>query len=122
MTPLASLRSPEPEYHRVCQLEDLWEGEMAEFEVAGTRVLLVHAGGGHLTAIQPLCPHQRVRLVEGELAGTVLTCRAHLWQIDVRSGHGLNPQHARVAIYPVKVEDGQVLVSVAGVGPRYSAP
>lgn len=112
----------EPEFHRVCALDDLWEGEMLEVEVMGQRVLLVHGDGGHVSAVQPLCPHQRVPLVEGELIRNVLTCRAHLWQVDVRTGCGLNPRHAHVALYPVKVEGGDVFVSVRGIVPRYSAP
>jgi toluene monooxygenase system ferredoxin subunit len=121
MTTLAVFE-PAPDYHRVCALDELWEGEMAEFEVSGTPVLLVHAGPGQLSALQARCPHQRVPLAEGELSGHVLSCRAHHWQIDARTGRGINPQHAHVALYPVKVENGQIFVSVAGVAPRYSSP
>jgi toluene monooxygenase system ferredoxin subunit len=121
MTTLASF-VPEPVFHRICAIEDLWEGEMAEFDVNGTKVLLVHTAGGQLSALQARCPHQRVPLVEGELSGHVLTCRAHHWQIDARTGRGQNPHHAHVALYPVKLEDGQVFVSVMGVEPRYCSP
>ena len=121
MTQLLELATA-PEYQLVCGADDLWEGEMAEFDISGVRDLLVHLPGGHISALQPLCPHQRVPLVEGELCGQVLTCRAHHWQLDARTGRGLNPHHAHVAVYPVKIEDGQVFVSVSGVAPRYSSP
>jgi toluene monooxygenase system ferredoxin subunit len=121
MTSLA-LFTPQPEYHRVCAVDELWEGEMAEFEVGGIPVLLVHTAGGHFRALQASCPHQRVPLVEGELQGHVLSCRAHQWEIDARTGRGINPHHAHVALYPIKVEEGQVFVSVIGVAPTYSSP
>lgn len=109
-------------YHRLCSLEEAWAGEMAEFDVHGTKILLIHTYEGHLTAIQAMCPHQRVPLVEGELLGSVLSCRAHGWQMDVRSGRGLNPHHAHVAVYPLRVEDGQIFVSIEGVKPQFSRP
>ena len=34
------------EFSAVCDLDDLWEGEMEQYEVAGQKVLLVHAPGG----------------------------------------------------------------------------
>ena len=121
MTTLASF-AVESEFHHVCAVDDLWEGEMMEYDVHGTKVLLVHTAGGHFSAVQSRCPHQRVPLVEGELTGHVLTCRAHHWQVNARTGRGINPHHAHVALYPVKIEDGQVFVSVQGVAPRYSSP
>ncbi len=93
---------------------------METFEVDGTDVLLVHAEGGKVCAIQTICPHQEVPLVEGTLDGTVLTCRMHLWEFDVTTGKGVNPDHAEIAQYPVRVEDDDVYVDVDGVEPKFS--
>lgn len=109
-------------YHRVCSLDDLWAGEMQVYTVEGTEVLVVHAESGEVRAIQAMCPHQRVALVDGSLEGTVLTCSAHLWQMDVVTGKGVNPHHAHVAHYPSKLEGEDVFVAVAGVKPQYSVP
>jgi len=109
-------------FHRVCTLDDLWAGEMAEYEVAGVKVLVVHTEDGRVTAIQPMCPHQEVPLAEGTLEGSVVTCRMHLWQVDAVTGKGINPEHAEVAIYPTRVTDGTVFVAVDGVQTRYSRP
>jgi toluene monooxygenase system ferredoxin subunit len=104
-------------YHAVCELEELWEGEVAEFEVAGHDVLIVHRIGGELAAFQALCPHQDISLAEGGFENGIITCRAHLWQFDSRTGEGVNPSDCRLARYPVSVNDGKVLVSVEGVVP-----
>lgn len=109
-------------YHRVCASEDIWAGEMQAFEVEGTQVLLVRTEAGELSAIQYFCPHQQVALIEGSLEGEVLTCSAHLWEVNVLTGKGVNPEHAEIARYPIKVEDEQVYVAVAGVELKYSRP
>jgi toluene monooxygenase system ferredoxin subunit len=109
-------------FHRVCASDDIWAGEMLACEVEETQILLVRTESGELTAIQYFCPHQQVPLVDGSLEGTVLTCSAHLWEVDVLTGKGVNPEHAEIAHYPVKVEDEQVFVAVAGVTPKYSRP
>lgn len=96
-------------FERVCDDDELWDGEMIELDVAGEDVLLVRLDGCY-HAYRGVCPHQRVRLVEGSLDGATLTCRAHLWQFDVRSGRGVNPAAARLTRYAVKHEAGGVWV------------
>ncbi|MCF4167018.1 Rieske 2Fe-2S domain-containing protein [Zavarzinia compransoris] len=105
------------EFHMVCDLDEVWEGEVAEFEVAGHDVLIVHRAGGEVVALQALCPHQDISLAEGGFENGVLTCRAHLWQFDSATGAGLNPTDCRLARYPLRVVDGKVQISVEGVVP-----
>jgi toluene monooxygenase system ferredoxin subunit len=42
--------------------------------------------------------------------------------MDVVSGQGVNPAHAELAHYPVRVEDGHVHVAVDGIKPKFSRP
>ena len=96
-------------FKKACTLDDIWEGDMETFDVAGTEVLLVHVQGEGIQAIQAQCPHQEVDLVDGDLEGRVLTCMMHLWEFDVVAGKGVNPGHAEIAQYPVKIEGEDVL-------------
>ena len=112
----------EAEFHFVCSLDDLWQGEMAVFEVDSTKILMVHTEAGVLRAVQYICPHQSFPLSDGALEGDLLICTKHMWEFDVTSGCGVNPTGAGVALYPVKVENDQVYVSVAGVQPKYARP
>ncbi len=107
-------------FTKVCTLDDIWEGEMGAFEADGVPVLLVHVADEGIHAIQAYCPHQEVELVDGELEGRVLTCCMHLWEFDVVSGKGVNPEDTEVAKYAVKVEGEDVYVDVAGVEPKYA--
>ena len=48
------------------------------------------------------------------LAGTRLMCRAHYWEYDVVTGQGINPESVCLRRFPVRVEDGRILVDVDG--------
>jgi len=102
------------EFKKVCDLDDVWEGEMDVFDVEGQEVLIVHADGGEVKAFDPVCPHQDHPLVEGEFNDCILTCSAHLWQFDVRSGEGVNPSGVALTAYPVKVENDEIFVVLPG--------
>lgn len=95
----------------VATLDDLWLGEMLPVEVHGVSVLLVHTEAG-VRAYQDRCTHQAVPLSQGTLEGDVLTCYAHHWCFDVRSGEGINPRRACLRRYPVEVRGEQIYVDV----------
>ena len=99
------------EYHKVCELDDVWEGEMELFDVGENEVLIIHSPGMELRAYSPICPHQEFSLFDGELENCVLTCSAHLWQFDVLSGEGVNPTDTSLTSYPIKVEDEAIWVA-----------
>ena len=107
-------------FTKVCTLDDIPEGDMDTVEVDGTEVLLVHVEGEGIHAVQAQCPHQEVDLVDGDLEGRVLTCMMHLWEFDVVAGKGVNPAHAEIASYPVKVAGEDVLVDVEGIEPKHA--
>ncbi|PYM17097.1 MAG: hypothetical protein DMD81_10635 [Candidatus Rokuibacteriota bacterium] len=91
--------------------DDLRDGDMRSVHVDGRGVLIVRFNG-EVYAYEDRCAHQGVPLSEGTLHGYVLACRAHEWLFDVRNGQGINPALAFLRRFPVKIEDGQVLVDV----------
>ncbi len=107
-------------FMKVCELEDLWEGEMGAFESEGHKLLLLNVEGGKIYAYQGMCPHQQIALIDGHFDGRELTCKAHQWVFDGVSGKGINPDDCRLATYPVKVEGEDVLVDTDGVVPLFS--
>ena len=107
-------------YVKACSLDDLWEGDMSEVEVADHLILLVWPTGGEPRAFQAVCPHQDIPLAEGKLDGHVIMCRAHQWTFDGKSGHGINPGDCKLAEYPIKVEDDAIFVAVEGVSPLFA--
>ena len=104
-------RSRTVEIVEICDVDQLWDGEMEHFHAGGTTILLLKIAG-EFHAYQGRCPHQGAALVEGELDRGLLTCAAHLWQFDATTGQGVNPESARLQRFPVHVVDGRVLVEV----------
>jgi toluene monooxygenase system ferredoxin subunit len=96
---------------RACPLAELWVGEMRGLTLRGQRVALVNEGG-HVSAFADRCAHQGVPISEGKLKDGVLTCRAHEWQYDARTGQGINPASARLSRFPVEIRDGEIWIDV----------
>jgi len=108
-------------FEKLCTLDDVWEGEMESFDISdGKSVLLIGMEGGEIKAYQAMCPHQQIELVEGTFEDCVLTCRAHLWQFDCKSGKGINPDDAQLAEYPIKIDGDDVYIDAEGVEPLMS--
>jgi toluene monooxygenase system ferredoxin subunit len=93
-------------------LDDVWCGEMCGVIVDGCRVLLVGVGAD-VRAFEDRCAHQAVRLSEGRLEGSEIVCRAHAWRYDADTGWGTNPRNVQLRSFPVRIDDGCILVDVA---------
>jgi nitrite reductase/ring-hydroxylating ferredoxin subunit len=63
--------------------------------------------------MEGICPHSGGPLGHGALEGHTLTCPFHAWEFDCRTGLSDTHGHVRLAVYPVKVEDGEILVDVS---------
>ncbi len=105
-------------FELVTTLDDLWEGDMESFEVGDQQILLVHLEGGEILATQAICPHQQFELVEGELKDKELMCKAHLWRFDLTTCKGINPGHAELARYPVRIDGESIYVDPDGDRPK----
>jgi len=98
-------------YCRVATLDELWSGEKLCRMVDNRRVLLVNVDG-EVCAYEDRCRHKGVPLSEGHLHGRVLTCAAHGWEYDARTGRGINPENVELPKYAVKIEGNDILVEV----------
>ncbi|GAA4555581.1 Rieske 2Fe-2S domain-containing protein [Pseudonocardia xishanensis] len=104
-----------PQFHEVCAADEIWAGEMKEFTVAGTPVVLLRIDDESVRAVQHICPHQDHPLREGDFDGCTLICGAHLWEFDVSTGRSINPDDAKLAMYPVEERDGSIYVAIDGI-------
>ena len=88
-------------------------GELAAFEVGGTRIAVANADGTYY-AIDEICTHEQCSLVEeGSLDGTVLTCGCHGAQFDVTNGQVLAPPAFEpLKVYRVQVNGDDLIVEV----------
>ena len=64
-------------------------------------------------AVQGICSHEYFELDKGFLTAGTLTCALHLSRFDLENGEPLDPPaELPLAVYPVVIEDGRVLIEV----------
>jgi len=100
-------------FHKAATLDDIWSGEKIAVEICGKPVLLVNVEGV-ICAYEDRCRHKGIPLSQGRLQNHVLTCSAHGWEYDARSGRGINPDRVHLRTYPVTIEGNDILVDIAG--------
>lgn len=99
------------EFVRVARADEVEPGTMKRVTVDGHAILLVNVGG-EFFAIDDTCSHEEASLSKGTLSGEVVVCPKHGARFHVKSGRVLAlPAVRSVAVYPVRVEDGDVLVA-----------
>jgi NAD(P)H-dependent nitrite reductase small subunit len=95
-------------------------GKAAEIPPGGSKVVQVREHmlaifnlDGALHAIDNTCPHQGGPLGEGYLEdGGVISCPWHGWTFNVRTGVSPIDPEVCVRSYPVRVEDGEIIVEI----------
>jgi 3-phenylpropionate/trans-cinnamate dioxygenase ferredoxin subunit len=93
-------------------VEEVPEGTMKMAWVDGTDQVLV-VNTGELVAVQGICSHEYFELDKGFLTAGTLTCALHLSRFDLSNGEPLDPPaELPLAVYPVVVEDGRILIEV----------
>lgn len=58
------------------------------------------------------CPHKGGPLSEGIVYGRTVACPLHNWCLDLATGQAKAPDEGCAPSFPVRVEDGRVLVSL----------
>lgn len=107
-------------------------GALAELErdgrllarVDGREIGVLLGPDGRPHAIRNRCPHHGAPLCLGRVVGrlggapgrfeptgqTILRCPWHGWEFDLETGRCLVEETMRVAVYPVRIDAGRVLV------------
>ena len=94
-------------------VDEVPESTMKMAWVDGTDQVLVVNTGGDLWAVQGVCSHEYFELDKGFLTAGTLTCALHLSRFDLSNGEPLDPPAEEpLAVYPVVVEDGRILIEV----------
>jgi 3-phenylpropionate/trans-cinnamate dioxygenase ferredoxin subunit len=96
----------------LCAADEVPPGTMKMFEVDDELVLVTNLGGT-FHATQGVCSHEYFELDRGFLTGESLTCALHLSRFSLEDGEPLDPPaELPLAVYPVEVADGRVLIEV----------
>ena len=99
------------EYVSVARADALPPGSATTVTIGDRSVALANTGGT-FCAVSDACPHAGGSLGQGTVEGWSLSCPLHGATFDLRSGQALaGPAGEPVAVYPVRVQDGDVQVA-----------
>ncbi|MAU52182.1 MAG: nitrite reductase (NAD(P)H) small subunit [Roseovarius sp.] len=83
-------------------------------------VAVFRTGAAQVFAASNACPHKGGPLSEGIVHGTRVTCPLHNWVFDLETGTALG-EEARITTYPVRIENGRILIDATALGQRSAA-
>jgi toluene monooxygenase system ferredoxin subunit len=104
-------------FTKACEENELREGKYEVAAVNRVLVLIVWPKDGQPRAFQGMCPHSNEPLADARFNGAVLTCAHHDWEFDGISGACIKGKACTLAEYPLKIENGEVLIDTADVTP-----
>lgn len=97
---------------RLCTVSEApTTGNVAEGDAAGTPICLANVNG-ELHALDNVCPHRGGPLGQGWVEGNAVVCPWHSWAFNVTTGIVEPPEHGRVKVLPLKIENDEVLVNL----------
>lgn len=101
-------------WHRAAKEEDLVDGQVSGVNIGGQKIALYKIDG-KVFATADICTHEYALLSEGYLDGDCVECPLHAAVFHVPTGAVKSgPTSCALQIFPVKLEDGVVLVELAG--------
>ncbi len=94
-------------------------GTLADLQARGSLVaggVVVFWHQDRPFAVDNRCPHMGFPLSRGSLDNCILTCHWHHARFDLETGGTFDPFADDVRVYPVHVEDGEVVVDLSPAG------
>ena len=85
--------------------------EAKEFPCAGKDICVANVNGSY-SAMDNICLHRGGPLGQGLIENGKLVCPWHAWAWGPKTGEAAHNPSAKVAVYPLKIENGDVLVEI----------
>jgi len=99
------------EFHTVCRVGELPEGESKAIAV-GTKIIAVFRSGDVYFAIDDMCPHMGASLSGGYVEEGIVTCPWHAWRFRLTDGAWADNPRVKIGSYPVRVVNDEIQVDV----------
>ena len=104
-------------------------GNIEEIPLRGARTLktavgcvaIFRTGEVEAFAVSNRCPHKGGPLSEGIVHDRKVTCPLHNWVFDLTTGEAQGADDGRIATFPVRIEDGRLLIDADTIAKRAAA-
>ena len=101
------------EWVKICSLAEAPQpNHVLEVAVGDLAVCLANVHG-ELSALDNWCPHRRGPLGQGWIEGDAVICPWHSWAFNTKTGMADYPEHEKVAVFPLRTENQDVLIDLA---------
>lgn len=104
-------------------------GHIEDIPVRGARVIKTPAGcvavfraaDDQVFALDDRCPHRGGPLSQGIVHGTSVTCPLHSMVLSLETGEAQGADKGKVRTYPVRIENGMLMLEASHFGSRDAA-
>ncbi len=104
-------------------------GALDDIPLRGSRLVKTHVGcvalfrtaEDEVFAASDRCPHKGGPLSEGIVHGRAVTCPLHNWVFSLETGEAQGADEGSIPTYPLRVENGRLLLDGDAVGRRAAA-
>jgi 3-phenylpropionate/trans-cinnamate dioxygenase ferredoxin component len=95
----------------VCGTDEIDEEDVIRFDHDGRTFAIYRSPEDTFHATDGLCTHEKIHLADGLVMDDVIECPKHNGRFNYKTGEAKGaPVCVNLRTYPVKVEDGRVLV------------
>ena len=102
-------------------LEDVAERGARLVKTPAGCVAVYRTGPDEVYATTDRCPHKGGPLSEGIVHGTKVTCPLHNRVFSLETGEAQGADEGQIATYPIRVENGRLLLDAAALSARSAA-
>ena len=100
-------------WNLICKLDDIPRlGSRVVQRPTGGDIAIFRNAQDEVFALHDSCPHKKGPLSQGIVHGRKVTCPLHGWNIGLDDGLVVAPDVGSCGKFDVKVENGQVLLSL----------
>jgi nitrite reductase/ring-hydroxylating ferredoxin subunit len=101
-----------PTFTKIATQSDLpAANETKEFPCGDKTICIANVNGSY-SAMDNVCLHRGGPLGQGMIDGGKVVCQWHGWQWNPTTGEAAQNPSMKIALYPLKIENGEVLVEV----------
>ena len=101
-----------PNFTKLTTASELPPTDEAKEFPCGERTICIANVNGTLSAMDNVCLHRGGPLGQGMIEGGKVVCPWHGWAWDPKTGEASQNPIVKVTVYPLKIENSDVLVEI----------
>jgi nitrite reductase (NADH) small subunit len=101
-----------PTFTKLTTQSELPTTDTANEYPCGDKTLCVANVNGTYSAMDNVCLHRGGPLGAGMIENGKVVCPWHGWAWDPKTGQADQDSNAKIAVYPLKIESGDVLIEI----------